>query len=160
MKPDVHPREKRLAAKQKVDAELTRARTALVKLRTERDAITVGLRKGELIPKQDALMGLGFLLTALRQKILSFPHTLQRRLANKEAHEIGRILEEAVHSLLQDLSEWPMRVVDPNWVEHIDEDLRPPPKDAGNGNGDAEGTCTAGTCQCTRRERRAKAKEG
>ena len=36
--------------------------------------------------------------------------TLQRRLANKEGHEIGRILEEAVHSLLQDLSEWPMRV--------------------------------------------------
>ena len=112
MKAAVHPREKRLAAKQKVEAELTRARTALVKLRAERDAITIGLRKGQLIPKHDALMSLGFLLTALRQKILSFPHTLQRRLANKDAHEIGRILEEAVYSLLQDLSEWPMRVVD------------------------------------------------
>ena len=93
---------------------------------------------------------------------LSFPHTLQRRLANKDAHEIGRILEEAVHSLLQDLSEWPMRVVDPNWMEHIDEDLRP---DSGSGNSDAREQRERANAQreranSLRRERRAKAKEG
>ena len=43
---------------------MTRARTALVKLRAERDAITIGLRKGQLIPRHDALMSLGFLLKA------------------------------------------------------------------------------------------------
>jgi hypothetical protein len=48
MSPELHPREARLAAKQKVDAALTEARTQLAKLRCERDAMVIALRKGEL----------------------------------------------------------------------------------------------------------------
>ena len=62
-------REARLAAKQAVDAELTRARTELVKLRSERDQITIGLRRGQLLVKQTAKLQLGFLLAVSAQAL-------------------------------------------------------------------------------------------
>ena len=81
--------------------------------------------RGELISKNDALLSLGYVLTGFRQQILLFPRPLERRLAGKEPHEIGEILRVELHALLNDLSEWPMRAVDPNWMAQIDDDLRP-----------------------------------
>ena len=60
MKDEIHPREARLAEKQKLDGELTAARTALAKLRCERDVMVIALRKGELIKRYDAKLQLSF----------------------------------------------------------------------------------------------------
>jgi hypothetical protein len=122
------------------------------------------LRKGELIRRQDALMSLGFLLTGLRQHIMGFPHTLQRRLEGKTAHEIGEILRAECSSLLRDLAEWPQRVTSDGWgLDDIDEDLRPKA-----GNGDEDGGAARRAAVNANRERRntqrrekyAKSKEG
>ena len=114
MKAAVHPREKRLAEKQKVDAELTKARTQLVRLRSERDGMVIAMRKGELVRRQDCLLQLGFLITSFRARVMNFPHTLQRRLEGKTAHEIGEILRRECASLLTDLAQWPSRAVSPH----------------------------------------------
>jgi hypothetical protein len=135
MKAGIHPREARLAEKQRLDGALTEARTALAKLRCERDAITIGLRKGELIRRYDAKLRLGFLLTGMRQRLMSFSYSLAPRLAGRTEHEISRLLDEEVRLALRDIATWPSRMADPDWSENIDEDLRPPPENVGNGDG-------------------------
>jgi hypothetical protein len=136
MKTEVSAREARLAEKQKLDGELTKARTALARLRAERDSITIGLRRGELIRRYDAKQALGFCLTGLRQRLMSFSYGLAPRLEGKSAHEISRLLDEEMRLALRDIAKWPERMANPGWSEEIDEDLRPAPE-GGNGNGES-----------------------
>ena len=142
MSPELHPREARLAAKQKVDAALTEARTQLAKLRCERDAMVIALRKGELIARYDVKLALGFLLTGMRQRLMSFAYALPRRLVNQSEHAIGRVLDEEMRSALRDVALWPERMTNPNWTSEIDADLMPPLEDPGSGNGEGEGAAT------------------
>jgi hypothetical protein len=136
MKPDLHPREARLLEKQKVDAELTKARTALVKLRSERDSMTIAMRRGELIRRYDAKVQLGFCLTGLRQRLMSLSYALPRRLVGQSEHAIGRIIDEEMRFALRDIANWTAKLADPNWSEQIDADLMPAPEAGGNGDGE------------------------
>jgi hypothetical protein len=159
MKAGVSAREQRLAEKQKLDGELTKARTTLAKLRAERDSITIGLRRGELIRKYDVKLALGFLLTGMRQRLMSFAYALPPRLAGKDAHGIGRILDEEVRAALKDVATWPERMANPNWSEEIDADLRPAPEVAGNGDG-TDAAARHERANVKRRQKYAKSKEG
>ena len=159
MTPEIHPREQRLAEKQKLDGELTRARTQLVQLRAERDAITIAMRKGELIRRFDAKVQLGFLLTGLRQRLMSFAYALPRQLVNKTEHEIGQILDAEMRAALRDVAAWPERMADPNWSSSIDEDLRPAPEVAGNGDG-ADAAAKRERANAVRRAKYAASKGG
>ena len=125
MTPEEHPREARLAAKQTVDAELTKARTQLAKLRCERDAMVIALRKGELIKRYDAKVQLSFGITTLRQRLMSFSRSLPPRLVDKSEHAIGQIIDAEVRSALTDIASWPAKLGRPDWDEEIDEELRP-----------------------------------
>lgn len=156
-----------MAKKQASEIELNRARTAMVKLRAERDAMVIALHKGQLIAKQDALMSLGFLLTSFRRRALAFPYGLPRRLVGKDEYEIGEILRGACASLLSDLAAWPARTVDREWgLDEIDEDLRPG-LNTGNGDDEDGGKARRESVNAQRerrnaqrREKYAKAKEG
>jgi hypothetical protein len=167
MSPELHPREARLAAKQKVDAALKEARTQLAKLRCERDAMVIALRKGELIKRYDAKVALGFLLTGMRQRLMSFAYALPRRLVNRTEHEIGKILDEEMRSALRDIAKWPDRMVAPGWSEEIDADLVPAPE-AGGSNGGGDGAVKQESAAAQRERRNslrrqkyaAKSKEG
>ena len=161
MKSDkVHPREARLTAKHAADVELTNARTAMVKLRAERDSLVVAKQKGELLDKRRVALSLGFLLTCFRQRLLTFHYSLPPRLEGKSAHEMGEILRAEVHVLLTNLAQLPSQLADPNWESRIDEDLRPAPQVVGNGDKDAERRREQRErYNARRRERRTKAKE-
>ena len=159
MTADISSREARLAQKQAVDAELTKARTEMVKLRMERDALVVGLRKGELLKKYDAKVALGFLLTGLRQRLMSLSYALPPRLAGRSEHEIRMLLDSEVRSALKDIASWPERMANPNWSEDIDEDLRPPPEAGGNGDGVEGGAAKQERVNAKRRAAYAKSKE-
>ncbi len=161
MSPELHPREARLAEKQKVDAELTRARTALTKLRGERDAITIAMRKGELIRRYDAKLQLSFGLTTLRQRLMSFSYALAPRLVHRSEHEIRQMLDAEVRSALRDIAGWPEKLGKPDWDEEIAADLRPPSKAGGNGDDEVEGAAKRERTNAKRRAAyAAKAKEG
>jgi hypothetical protein len=123
MEADAHSREARLLAKQQIDNELTKARTELAKLRCERDAITVAMRKGELIRRYDAKLQLSLGISVLRQRLMSLAYALPRRLVGKNAHEIGRIIDEEVRSALRDAASWPAKLGRPEWDK---EDRRGP----------------------------------
>jgi hypothetical protein len=80
--------------------------------------------RNQLIEKKLVMLQAAYLLTGMRQRVLSFPHALPRRLVGKNEHEIGQILREECHALLRDLATWPERMTDPDWIEKIDPDLR------------------------------------
>ena len=151
MKDDLHPREARLAEKQRIEGELTKARTALVELRAERDRIAIALRRGELIRRYDAKIQLSFLLTGMRQRLMSFAHALPQRLVGRTEHEIGRLLDEEMRLALRDIAKWPERMADPHWSENIDEDLRPLPEAAGNGDNGMESAAKRERANAARR---------
>jgi hypothetical protein len=154
MSPELHPREARLAAKQKVDAALTEARTQLAKLRCERDAMVIALRKGELIKRYDAKVALGFLLTGMRQRLMSLAYALPRRLLGQSEHAIGQIVDAEVRGALRDIASWPERMANPAWSENIDEDLCPPPEVGGNGDDGGGGGAVKQESAAAQRERR------
>ena len=152
MKSEIHPREKRLAVKQQIDNELTAARTQLTKLRAERDAMALATRRGELVKRHDMKLQLGFLLTGLRQRLMSLSYSLPRQLAGRNEHEIGRIVDYEVRSALKDIAGWPAKLATPGWQEEIDADSRPPAEVAGNGED------KAATAQHERRNAKRRAK--
>ena len=149
-----------MAAKQKVDAALTEARTALTKLRAERDAIAIAMRKGELIRRYDAKLQLSFGLTALRQRLMSFAYALPPRLVGRTEHEIGRLLDAEVRSALQDAVTWPAKLGAPDWDEKIDKDLQPHPEVAGNGDGGEDATARRERANAVRRAKYVASKGG
>src|SRR5882672_3087475 len=82
------------------------------KLAVQRKAaeIDLALREGTLIPRRRAKLQLGFLLTGMRQRLLSFAYALPPRLVNKTEHEIGRLLDAEVRAALKDIAAWPERM--------------------------------------------------
>lgn len=97
--------------------------------------IDLALRESTLIPRRRAKVQLGFLLTGLRQRLLSFAYALPPRLVGKTEHEMGRLLDAEVRAALKDIAAWPERMANPGWQEEIAPDLMPT-----EGNGESE-TC-------------------
>jgi hypothetical protein len=161
MTPDAHSLEARLLAKQQIDNELTKARTELAKLRCERDAITVAMRKGELIRRYDAKLQLGLGISALRQRLMSLSYALPRQLAGRNEHEIGRIIDAEVRSALRDAASWPTKLGRPGWDKEIDGDLKPASEDGGNGESDdgADASAKRERANAARRAKYAQGKE-
>ena len=100
-------------------------RNAKLALQRRAAEIELAEKEGRLISRQRAKLQLGFLLTGLRQRMMSFSYALPRRLVGKSEHEIGRIIDEEARAMLRDLPNWPEKMVNPAWVEEIDSDLIP-----------------------------------
>ena len=155
---EIHPREARLAVKHLAEIELTSARTAMVKLRAERDSLVLAKARGDLIDRRRAQFTLGFLITAAREAVRAWHVRLPPQLLGKDLHEIGQILREAEGELLNTLAALPDQLKNPFDESRIDEDLRP--EGAGNGDKDKErANAQRQRYNAQRRERRAKAKE-
>jgi hypothetical protein len=81
--------------------------------------------RSELIEKSLVERQASFLLIAMRQKLLNLPATYSRRILNlTDVNQANRILKQMVISLLNELSELPQRVTDPNWLKELEADER------------------------------------
>jgi hypothetical protein len=89
-------------------------------------------RRGELISRKLVKLQAAFLLSGLRQRVMSFAYALPQRLVGKTQHEIAQILREECNAMLRDLAAWPEKMTDPKWMEKIDADLRPAESVDGN----------------------------
>ena len=164
--PENHPREARLAAKHLAEVQLTNARTAMVKMRAERDSLVLAKARGDLIDRRSAQVTLGFLITAAREAVRAWHVRLPPQLVGKDLHEIGQILRAAEGELLNTLAALPEQLNNPfDEKSQIDEDLRPKAAAAAS-NGDKErakaerANAQRQAFNERRRARRAKAKEG
>ena len=84
-------------------------------------------RRGELISRKLAETQLAYLLVCMRRQLLSLPGVLAGQLAGlSDVRKIRMVLEGAVHAALGELADLPAKVVDPHWLEHIDDNGSPP----------------------------------
>jgi hypothetical protein len=87
--------------------------------------IDLALREGTLIPRRRAKVQLGFLLTGLRQRLMSLAYALPPRLVGKSEHEIGQTIDGEVRAALRDIANWPAKMASAGWAEEIAPDLMP-----------------------------------
>ncbi len=87
-------------------------------------------RRGELIERKLVEFQASYLLIAMRQRILRLPAGCGAQSAGlTDVHEIRMVLEGAARSVLEELQDLPSKVVDPHWLEKVEEDgekLGPP----------------------------------
>jgi hypothetical protein len=78
-------------------------------------------RHGELIEKSLVEQQAAYLLVALRQRILSVPHTYARRILGlADAAQASKVLKEMALSLLNEIKDLPAKVTDPNWLDTLE----------------------------------------
>ena len=144
----------------KLSEQYLRSRNAQLASKVEMAEMELARRRGEPISRYDARLRLGFLLTGLRQRLMSLPYSLPRLLVGKTEHEIGRIIDAEMRSALRDIATWPDKMARPGWSKEIDEDLRPAAEAAGNGdNENADAILMRERKNAERRRKYARAKE-
>ena len=80
-------------------------------------------RRGELIERKLVLFQAGYLLSAMRQRILRLPQECVRQLSGLQAADIHRIkgtLEGIVHSALNEIANLPEKAIDSVWLETLE----------------------------------------
>jgi hypothetical protein len=128
-------------------------RNAKLALQRREAEINLAEREGRLIARRAAKVQLGFLLTGLRQRLLSFAYALPARLEGKSAHEIGQTIDAEMRAALKDIAAWPAKLANPGWQEEIAPDLLP-----AEGNGEA-GPKSLGKLEVAERREAAARKE-
>jgi hypothetical protein len=115
--------QERLARKQKVDSELTKARTQLAQMRYHREAMAVAERRGELITKKLVEQQAAYLMITFRQTMLNLGASWSRRFVGlQDVHEAKRLIDEMARSTLTELANLPQKVTDPNWLSSVEGD--------------------------------------
>ena len=114
----------------KLSEEYLRTRTEHQHIKLLAAQMELAARRGELIEKRLVELQAGYLLTCFRQRVLAEPAALARRLAaggfleEKHEHEAQEMVKGDLCAMLEELSELPSRISDPDWMEKIDADLR------------------------------------
>lgn len=141
--------QERLAKKQKVDGELTKARTQLAQMRYHREAMAVAERRGELITKKLVEQQAAYLLITFRQRMMNLGTSWARRFVGlPDVHEAKKLIDEMARSTLTELAGLPEKVTDPNWLETIE----------GNGKDDGKRIHPASGSQVRTEQAKAKAR--
>ena len=98
-------------------AGLRREKTNHERVRRLEREMEIAVRRGELIEKAVVERQAGFLLVAMRQRAMSAPSAWSRRLLGiNDARVMTERLRDMMASVLEDLSNLPERVTNPNWV--------------------------------------------
>jgi len=103
-----------------LSAQINAERLAVTAAKRKQAEMLLAKARGELILRDLVEKQAAYLLTAMRQRILALPGAYAGRLVGcADVAAAGEILREAALALLDDLKDFPARVVDPNWLEHI-----------------------------------------
>jgi hypothetical protein len=119
------PPKKKLAEMQKweLDKEMVRRRIVQTGVRTMGYQMDLARVREKLIQKDLVIKQLQFLMIGFRQKILTIPMTYARKLQRKEdLKEIHKILSEMSHILLNELVDLPIKAVDSDWLNRLEDD--------------------------------------
>ena len=115
--------QERLAKKQKVDGELTKARTQLAQMRFHREAMAVAERRGELITRKLVEQQAAYLMVTFRQKMINLGQSWARRFVGlSTVHEAKTLIDSMARETLAELAHLPEKVTDPNWLSTVEGD--------------------------------------
>src|SRR5271166_3197858 len=94
-----------------------------VRTREKTNRLLLAKARDDLVEKELVVKQAAFLFVAMRQKMLGAPLAYHRKLlACKDAHSMIQALTEMMHDLLRELHDMPRKVIDPNWIETLDEE--------------------------------------
>ena len=97
------------------------SRNAMLKAKTFTAELLAAKAREELIQKTLVEKQAAYLFIAMRQKILNLPQTYARRLVGLNDREISAVLEEAAHSILNEIKDLPGTATDPHWLDKVEE---------------------------------------
>ena len=98
-------------------ATLRKERAAFERVKRLRLEMEVAVRRGTLIERELVLRQTAFLLTALRSRCMSASSAWSRRLLNiSDPREMSERLRDMMTSVLEELSNLPEKVTDPDWT--------------------------------------------
>jgi hypothetical protein len=115
---------------QRLSREYLVSRNAQMVAKAAMTQMEAAAKRGELISKRLAVLQTGYLLTCFRQRVLTEPVVLARRLVSagflveEKQHEAQEMIKADLCAMLEELADLPFRISDPNWIEKIDADLR------------------------------------
>jgi hypothetical protein len=124
---DVPPREKSKSEQEReqLDAEWRRKRISAETAKQKLHESKLLAMKGELISKKHVTKQASFLVLSLRARLLALPATLAPRIVwacgGGELRAIESLIDDEVRAALDELAGMPQRVVDPHWIETLDE---------------------------------------
>jgi len=114
--------QQRKARKEALDGDFTFERTRAVITKRQQSEMLLAKARNELIAKDLVERQAAYLLIAMRQKMLSAPTTYARRILGlTDVREAAKILREIMISVLNEIKDLPQKVVDPNWLDELDE---------------------------------------
>ena len=109
--------------REQLDAEWRRKRIDAESARQRLHEAKYLEMKGELISKKHVTKQAAYLLLCLRARLLAIPATLAAQIARAcggDQRAIESLIDAEVRAALDEISNMPQRVVDPNWVELLD----------------------------------------
>jgi phage terminase Nu1 subunit (DNA packaging protein) len=96
----------------------TQSREHAQRTREKTLRMQLAVARGELVTHQAA-----FIFTAIRQKLLAVPQAYSRQLLNiSDRHVMVERLTAIMHEQLKDLADFPRKVIDPNWLQSLDDE--------------------------------------
>lgn len=114
----------------KLSAEYLRTRNRTQAAKAEASEMELAQKRGALLSKRLACLQVGYMLTCFRQRVLAEPATLASRLVTggfleeTRQHDAQEMIKNDLCAMLEELSDLPFRISDPDWIQKIDADLR------------------------------------
>jgi hypothetical protein len=98
-------------------------RVKSIRVRRMQGELILAKARDDVILKSIVEKQAAYLLVSLRQKILTLPQAYARRcLGLTDVKQASKLLREMSISVLNEIKDLPKKVVDPNWLNELDED--------------------------------------
>jgi hypothetical protein len=124
------PKDKKESVRQrgeraKWDTAFRRERTEHERIRRINSQVDLARKRHLLMDRAEVERRTSFFLVAFRERLLSFPRTLPRKLAGKSPHEMRLVIEAEVKLALSELADMPQRLCvaqelnDEQWLDQV-----------------------------------------
>ena len=113
--------------REELDAEWRRKRIAAESAKQRLHEAKMLAMKGELVSRQHVTKQAAYLLVCLRARLLALGGALAPKIARAcgggDQRAIESLIDAEMRAALNELSDLPQRVVDPRWIETLDNEV-------------------------------------
>jgi hypothetical protein len=117
------PRRPETSESVELGEEYLRKRNKILDLKFKRESMLLGFDRGQLIERALVEQQLGFLLIAMRQKMLPIPVKLSARFGpevfTREMFEAATLF---IAEALKEVAQLPVKSTDPDWLNKVDQE--------------------------------------
>jgi len=97
-------------------------RNKILDLKYKREAMELARDRDELIERRLVIRQLTYMMINTRRRLLALPGTIRARFGEEFNREMFDGARELINQALTELSEMPLKGVDPDWLEWLEEE--------------------------------------